>query len=621
LIEDVWRRRKSLLLAILLGFPCAAFASRPPSVVLISIDTLRADHLGSYGYQKIHTPHLDELTQHGTLFSQVDTPVPMTLPAHMSLLTSTYPYVHGVTENGQESRRKRVTLPGVLRANGYHTAAFIGGYVLDARFGLNDGFDVYDSPFHLRPDPGEDPPDIKRPADEVLRSAAQWLETNAGRPSFAFIHLYDAHQPYAHGSYDSEISYIDEAIGNFELSLAAHKILQDTVIVLTADHGESLGEHGEDTHGYFIYESTLRVPLIIRWPAGTPKYPARVSDPISLIDLAPALLEALGIPKPIEFQGRSLMRFFGSHPADEQPIYAESMYARDHLGCSPLRSVRIGKYKYVDAPKPELYDLDADPGELHNRYDQNRMMARALKARVASLQQAAQPQSPSPPNADVIARLQSLGYLSGSASQANSSADPKDRLGEYRRYGRAIRLANSGHLPEAIQVFRSLLKTDGANSAIAYYLAVCYYRSGLLDDAVTALNASLTTAPDDQPAQQLLGTIWLVKKDYSRAKQQFERLSQLAPGNYGAHYNLGILAIREGRKEDARRELQSAGRADPSSAQPHAALGSFYYAQGDRAGAMDELSPALAIEPKDIASRRMLEQVRAGRKAVPAVVR
>ncbi len=542
----------------------------------------------------------------------------MTLPAHMSLLTSTYPYVHGVTENGQQSGRKRVTLPGVLRAHGYRTAAFIGGYVLDARFGLNEGFDIYDSPFHLRPDPGEDPPDIKRPADEVLRAAAHWLQTNSGHPCFAFIHLYDVHQPYSHGSYDAEISYIDEAIGRFQLSLAAQDILQDSVIALTSDHGESLGEHGEDTHGYFIYESTLHVPLIIQWPPGTQKYSARVNDPVSLIDLAPALLEAVGIPKPAEFQGRSPVRLLGDHPPDQQPLYSESLYAHDHLGCSTLRSVRIGKYKYIDAPKPELYDLDVDPGELHNRYEVDRKTASSLKARIASFHQTASPRAQSPQSEQVISRLQSLGYLSGSPSKGNTGADPKDRLGEYHRYGRAIRLANAGRLSEAIHGFESLLKEDSHNSSAAFYLAVCLYRSGRLADAVNALELALSISPDDQPAQQLLGTIYLVRKDYGRAKQQFERLARTAPSNYGAHYNLGILAIREGKKDDARRELQAAARADPSSGQPHAALGSFYYARGDWTGAMDELTQAVAIDPNDATSRKMLDSLNAGNKVPPS---
>jgi choline-sulfatase len=614
LIRCVSRLGERLFFIVLLAFPCSVLAGRSTSVILISIDTLRADHLGCYGYRKIRTPHLDGLTQGGTLFSHVDTPVPMTLPAHVSLLSSTYPHVHGVEENGQQVARTIVTLPAVLKANGYRTAAFIGGYVLDARFGLNEGFDVYDSPFHLRPDPGEEPPEVKRSADTVLGAAAKWLKGQTGRSFFAFIHLYDAHQPYSHGSYDAEIAYVDEAIGRFEQSLAAQKLLQDALIVLTSDHGESLGEHGEETHGYFIYESTLRVPLIIRWPAGAPHYADRVGEPAGLIDLAPALLEFLGIPVPPQFQGHSLMRMLRPHTSGGEPVYGESMYARDHLGCSPLRSVRLGRYKYIDAPKPELYDLDTDPHETQNRYDLERNVALGLKARLASFHLADRRPVQSPANQEVITRLRSLGYLSGSPSGVSSGADPKDRLQEYVRYGRAIHFANIGHLPEAIREFQSVLAEDGQNGSARFYLAVCYFKLRRFDDAIKALNATLVTSPDYPPAEELLGTIWLMKEDYARARQQFAHLAAIAPGNYGAHYNLGILAMREGRIEEARRELQAATRADASSAQAHAALGSFYFAQGDLSQARDELRQALAINPNDEASRKTLEQLQGGRR-------
>ncbi len=598
------------LLILLSGaFPSFALASHS-SVILISVDTLRADHLGCYGHRKIRTPNLDHLAQGGTLFSRVDSPVPMTLPAHTSLLTSTYPFVHGIEENGQQVGTGRLTLATVLKSNGFRTAAFIGGYVLDSRFGLNRGFDVYDSPFHLRPDPGEDPPEVKRPAEAVLDAARKWIESVSVDRFFAFIHLYDAHQPYSHGSYDAEITYLDQSIGRFRRSLAP-ALLRDTLIIVTSDHGESLGEHGEDTHGYFIYESTLRVPLIFRWPDGAGPYPARVEDPVSLVDVAPALLEFLGINRPPQFQGHSLLRLFHRGSSADEPVYGESMYARDHLGCAPLRSVRIGRYKYIEAPRPELYDLDADPRETQNLYDRDRKTALDLRTRLQSLPHGDRRQRQSPASPEVVSRLRSLGYLGGGPSSGRSGADPKDRLGEYRRYGRAVRLANSGQFAEAISEFEKVVQENGRNVPAHFYLAVCQFRLGRLDEAIQSLDSTLKASPDYPPAEELLGSIWLLKKDYLRARSQFAHLAAIAPENYGAQYNLGILSMREGRVEEAVRDFQAAARADGSSAQPHSALGSLYYERGDWNRARDELRQAVALDPNDKASRKMLEQLQA----------
>jgi choline-sulfatase len=524
-------------------------------------------------------------------------------------LSSAYPFVHGIEENGQKVSGNIVTVTKVLKSHGYRTAAFIGGYVLDARFGLNQGFDVYDSPFHLRPDPGEEPPEVKRSGEDVLNAAGLWLKTQSGGPVFAFIHLYDAHRPYSHGSYDGEIKYIDEALDRFQKSLAERNLLQDTLIILTSDHGESLGEHGEETHGYFIYESTLWVPLIFRWPTGAAEFPARVDEPASLLDVAPALLDFLGIPAPPQFQGHSLLRLLRPHPPGGEPVYGESMYARDHLGCSPLRSIRLGQYKYIEAPKPELYDLATDPGETQNRYERDRSLALDLRARLLSLYRGERRPAQKPADPEAISRLRSLGYLGGAPLKSGSGADPKDRLREYERYGRAIRFANTEHLPEAIREFKKVLEEDGQNVLAHFYLAVCYYRSRRLDDAVKALDATLMTASDYPPAEELLGTIWLLKKDYVRARRQFASLAAIAPENYAAHYNLGILAMREGRMEEAGRELRAAARADSGSAQAHAALGSLYCAQGDLNRARDELHQALAIDPHDETSCKALERV------------
>jgi len=592
-----------LLFTILLSLPGLA-AVAPASVVLISVDTLRADRLGCYAHGKVRTPHFDELASGGTLFSRVDSPVPLTLPAHMSLLSSTYPVTHGVEENGQQVVPGAVTLATVLKSHGYRTAAFIGGYVLDARFGLNQGFDIYDSPFHLSPHPGEEPPEIKRPAEAVLGAAARWIHAQSGQPLFAFIHLYDVHQPYSHGSYNGEVAYVDAAIGKFWKTLSAHGFLKDAIIVLTSDHGESLGEHGEETHGYFIYQSTLHVPLILHWPAGVSR-PARIETPASLIDVAPTLLDALGLPAPPRFRGHSLLK-----PAAEQPVYSESMYARDHLGCSALRSVRLGRYKYIEAPKAELFDLEADPGESQNLYDRDRPLAAKLRSQLVAQIATERPAAAGATNAEVLAKLRSLGYLGGGPRRSISGADPKDRLQAYLRYGRAIRLANTGQLPDAIREFKDVLKDDPQNVQAHFYMAVCYYRSHRLDEAVDALSRTLAAAKNYPPAEELLGSIWLLKNDYVRARQQFTHLASVEPSNYGAHYNLGILAMRNGRAEEALREFQAAVRADPGAAQPHSALGSLYSAKGDLERAKEEFARAIALNPDDAASRRSLERLR-----------
>jgi tetratricopeptide (TPR) repeat protein len=600
-----------LILPLAALLPAVASAGPSRLVVLISIDTLRADRLGCYG-SRVRTPHIDQLAKHGTLFTSVDSPVPLTLPAHTSLMTASYPAAHGIEENGQRVLAGTVTLASVLRQHGFRTAAFIGGYVLDARFGLNQGFDVYDSPFHLSPLPGEDPPELKRSAEAVLGSATQWLTTQSGGDLFAFIHLYDVHEPYAHGSYDHEVIYVDRAIGQFAETLAAQGLLDNTLLILTSDHGESLGEHGEDTHGYFIYESTLRVPLIFHWPAGPHNYPERMDRPASLIDIAPTVLAFLRIPAPPRFRGRNLLGSAGKQ-AEEAPIYAESMYARDHLGCSALRSLRLGTYKYIDAPTPELYDLTRDPGEKRNVYDQNRPVALKLRAKLLSLGEAERRPMQNSLDAETVARLRSLGYLGGRIPQTPNGPDPKARLPQYRLYGEAIRNANSGHSLEAIREFKEVLAVDKRNTNANFYVAVCLYRLQRLDDAIGELNALLEMAPTYAPALQLLGSVWLLKNDYGRAREVFERLASMAPTNYGAHYNLGMLARRDGRNEVALREFEAAIRADPSAAQAHSSLAWLYHDAGQDGRATQEFIQALALNPGDQASRKALEQIRAGR--------
>jgi len=604
-------------------------------VILVSVDTLRADRLGCYGNHRLRTPHIDAITQGGTLFFQIDAQVPMTLPSHASLLTSTYPFANGVEENGGQLGRGAVTLATVLRSRGYQTAAFIGGYVLDRQFGLDQGFDFYDSPFDVHAQPGEDALSLKRRGEDVVRAATQWLQPHSNQPFFVFLHLYDLHLPYAlpgAGSgprgYDLELNYVDEMLGRFWQYLATQGFLDKTLIVFTSDHGESLGEHGEKTHEYFIYQSTLWVPLIIHWPAGAPTYPTRVEEPASLLDVAPTILQYLGISQPQQFQGRSLLELMGGKvqsPARE--VYSESLYARDHLDCSPLRSLRMGRYKCIDAPKAELYDVARDPGEQHNLFTNQKALALSLRERLLALRSRYSSDTRTGRqvlvDSEILNRLSSLGYLALSRRQTSpddSGPDPKDRIGEYRRYGRAIMLASAGQLPEAIQEFGKVLEDDPGSVLARFYLAVCYFRSRQLDDAVKELQATLAEAPDDAQAHELLGTIWLEKRDYARAETEFRHILTIAPDDYGANYNLAVLDLLAGRWEEGVQYLHVAIHSQPSSVQAHNALGNTYLQRGKLDQAQSEFSEAIHLDPKSAPAHYDLGKVLLQRKQVQEAV-
>lgn len=445
----------------------AAAASAQTPVVLISIDTLRADHLGTYGYKTIATPNIDAFAQHATVFTEVSSQLPLTLPSHTSLLTSTYPFQNGVEENSQIVPANLVTLASVLQSHGYKTAAFIGSILLNKSAGLDRGFDLYDSPFSTSAATGDNPYSsrVRRDGALVLRAATQWLTTHQGQPVFAFVHLFDLHAPYKvsgnnsalpeRRGYDAEIQYVDQILGRF---LSAD-FLKNSLVVLVSDHGESLGDHGETSHGFFAYQSTLHVPLIIRWPQGPP---ARVTTPAGLIDVAPTILDALHLPPQPSFAGSSLLK------ASPQAVYSESNYPRDQFGWAPLTAIRIGQWKFIDAPRPEIYDLDTDPQELHNAMRANTAEATTLRAELTRLRnrynRAPEAKQQSPSTSD---SLRSLGYLAGAASKSTGGVDPKDRIAEYQLFEKALDDYYAGRATQAITGLKRVLAQDPANKPAA----------------------------------------------------------------------------------------------------------------------------------------------------------
>jgi choline-sulfatase len=545
----------------------AGDAGQPTPVILISIDTLRADHLSAYGYRRISTPNIDSFAQQGTLFTEANCQVPLTLPSHASLLTSIYPFANRIEENAESVPAGTVTLASVMRSHGFKTAAFVGSIFLERRLGLDRGFDVYDSPFNFQAGsqlsgstllsvPPQNPYSVRARRDGtlVVAAAIRWLDANRGQPVFIFVHLFDLHTPYSLSPavarqrgisrYDAQLEYIDQVLGRFQKALAKRGWWDRSLVVLLSDHGESLGEHGESSHGYFMYQSTLWVPLIFHWPSGTQGYSARAEQPAGLIDVAPTVLDFLHLPTPPSFEGESLLPMLQSgSEGDSRPVYSESVYSRDAFGWAPLRGVRAGSYKYIDAPRPELYNLQQDPHEQRNLFRRDSPDALTLQGRLTKLlARYSPPRSASPHDMspETRALLGSLGYLSvgPGANLAGFGPDPKDRLPEYLLYEKALTAVADRRMAEAIAILHEILLRD----------------------------------PHNTLARRDLGECYTEQRVYSKARSCFRQVLAAEPNDYTAHLDLGIVDERLGLLEEALEQVRAACRIYPDSAECHREL-------------------------------------------------
>lgn len=466
-------------------------------VFLISIDTMRSDHLPVYGYDKVKTPAFSALADQGIVFDHAYSQVPLTFPSHTSILTGQLPIHHGIRDNQGYTLdvHAHPFLPLLLKAHGYVTGAAVSAYVLRAATGLAKGFDFYDS--NLKPRAGDNLGTVQRKGTETERVALDWIDEHHQKPLFFFLHLYEPHAPYEPPEpfksrfalpYDGEIATADAIVGDFFNHLKALGLYDRAVIVLLSDHGEGLGEHGENQHGMFLYRDTLQVPLIIKLP-GEDLAKKRVKAPAELVDVFPTICQLLGIKKPAGLDGHSLFTLMGPHPP-LRPLYAETYYPRIHCGWSQLTSLIEGHYQLIYGPTPQVFDLAADPGELHDISHQERQVAVRLRDALEKFQQ--NWKAPKLGNAETERKLAALGYLSGVANTSGPLPDPRTKLKVLAQVERAFNAFTEHKYNQALPLFQAIVKEDPQMVDVWSYLAAALHQLGRNQEALATYKKALS---------------------------------------------------------------------------------------------------------------------------------
>ncbi len=551
--------------------------SGPRNLLVVTLDTLRADHVGSYGYAAARTPRLDGRAARGLRFARAATVVPLTLPAHASLFTGTFPARHSVRDNGgYYLADAQTTLAEVLKARGFRTGGFVSAFVLDSRWGLSQGFERYFDDFDLErfaKQAGMDA--IQRPGRETVDAALEWLAAERGEPFFLWVHLYDPHTPYSApreiasafprtlvGAYDAEIATADAQLGRLLDALERDGRLDRTVVAALADHGEMLGEHGEPTHGFFVYDAAVRIPLVIAAPGVAPRV---VEDQVRIVDVMPTLLELLQVEAPADVQGTSLLPLARGERLNLMAL-SESWFPRFHYGWSELVAVQDERFKLIRAPRRELYDLRRDPHETNDlaAADPARVetLGLALEAMLAESGSAPRPAAPQPVDSETAERLEALGYVGGPVSarhlEDRPRGDPKDKIKLYNRIKEASTASAEGRLDEAIAKVREALAEDAevleARMLHGNFLA----KAGRQADAVAEYKQALALDPEHH---ETVFRLALVYKDQGRlddARTGFERARSLDPRNGRVLFQLADVEMRSGRFDAAEAVLEDA---------------------------------------------------------------
>jgi arylsulfatase A-like enzyme/uncharacterized protein HemY len=602
------------------------------NVILITVDTLRADKIGCYGNANVATPTMDAFAARGIRYERAISQTPLTLPSHTTIMTGTLPVFHGVRDNGGfVVPSELVTMAETFKAKGYDTAAFVAAYVLDSKWGLNQGFDTYFDKFDLSRFEKISLGEVQRPANEVIDEALGWLEKKKAGKFFAWIHLYDPHTPYAppepfkseypHSPYLGEIAYTDTQLARLWDFLDRNGLRDNLFLVFAADHGESLGEHQESTHGFFVYQAALHVPLIIATPF--PELQGVTSaETVGLIDVMPTVLEMAGIPVPAEVQGKSLVpSFFRPGAAADRLAYSETFYPRYHYGWSDLQSVQDGRFKLILAPVPELYDLDRDPGEEKNLVYLEKKVFEDLSARAQVLiEQAGRNALEVDLNKvdeETREKLAALGYIGSftdsSKLQGKKLANPKDKIGIFNELSKARETGMDGNFDEAVRTIEAIIKEDPTIADAHFSLGNIFYKARRFEEAVAAFTKSLDLKPDDSFAVINIANSYQATGRFDEAEKYV--LEYMAKGfdDSQLFFLLGTLMVNHKEPEKAVPYFEKCLAGNPQSASAHNGLAAIYLnrsGDGDLPRAEEHLSAASAINPTLMSLRYNMAQLR-----------
>ena len=584
------------------------------NIVIITLDTMRADRIGAYGDRTAVTPNLDRLAQEGVLFEQAATAAPLTLPAHSTLFTGLLPPRHGVRDNGGyvlDPRHR--TLASTLKDAGFATGAFVGAFVLDGKWGLDQGFDTYVDKFDVSKYKSVSLGDVARRADEVVDNAMPWLEQHANGRFFAWLHFYDAHSPYdppepfksqfPDRPYAGEISFVDHQVGRLLRWLDTRGLAEKTIVVAVGDHGESLNQHGEGTHGLFIYEATTRIPMIVRAPVEGTRG-RRVRSVVRAEDVMPTVLDVIGRSAPAQVQGQSLLPLMTGKSADlNLDAYSESLYARNHYGWSELRALRSGRFKFISTTKPELYDLERDPDELTNLYAERRQLADRMAAELQKIgaETEATASGPSAVDPETRERLAALGYIgtftNAPRKQGEALPDPKDKIDVFNLMTSAHESNGKESTESSIDRLRRVVGMDPNILDAWIMLGNEYFRKRDFKSALEQYKRALSINPDYDLATVNLAGAYRALGDYEAAIVGYERYLEKDPKNAWVRYQLGELFVDLNQLEKAENAFNQALADDTRVASARNALGVVAFKRGDLPAAEKQIRAAIAQKP------------------------